>query len=103
MKPLKYFSSFFMALTLLSSLGCASTPTQESTGQYFDDSIITTKVKAAILNEPGLKSVDISVKTVKGVVELSGQVSSRSEIRKAVEVAREVKGVQSVRDNLQSK
>jgi len=103
MKPLKYFSSFFMALVLLSSLGCASTPTQESTGQYFDDSIITTKVKAAILNEPGLKSVDISVKTVKGVVELSGQVSSRSEIRKAVEVAREVKGVQSVRNNLQSK
>jgi len=103
MKPLKYFSSFFMALALLSSLGCASTPTQESTGQYFDDSIITTKVKAAILNEPGLKSVDISVKTVKGVVELSGQVSSRSEIRKAVEVAREVKGVQSIRNNLQSK
>ncbi|HUV99150.1 MAG TPA: BON domain-containing protein [Gallionella sp.] len=103
MKTLKYFSSFFMALALLSSLGCASTPTQESTGQYFDDSIITTKVKAAIFNEPTLKSSEIKVTTIKGVVELSGQVSSRSEIRKAVEVAREVKGVQSIRNNLQSK
>jgi len=103
MKPLKYFSSFFMALALLSSLGCASTPTQESTGQYFDDSVITTKVKAAIFDEPSLKSTEIKVTTIKGVVELSGHVSSSSEIRKAVEVAREVKGVQSIRNNLQSK
>lgn len=103
MKPFKYFSSFFIALALLSSLGCASTPTQESTGQYFDDSVITTKVKAAIFNEPTLKSTEIKVTTTKGVVELSGQVKSRSEITKAVEVAREVKGVRSIKNNLQSK
>jgi len=103
MKQLKYLSSFVMALALLFSLGCASTSTQESTGQYLDDSVITTKVKAAILNEPGLKSVDISVKTVKGVVELSGVVDSRSEISKAVEVAHRVEGVQSVKDELKTK
>ncbi|MGA7594188.1 MAG: BON domain-containing protein [Gallionella sp.] len=103
MKQLKYLSAFVMALALLSSLGCASTSTQESTGQYLDDSVITTKVKAAILDEPGLKSVDISVKTVKGVVVLSGFVESRSEISKAVEVAHRVAGVQSVKDELKTK
>ncbi|MGA8863935.1 MAG: BON domain-containing protein [Gallionella sp.] len=103
MKQLKYFSSFFMALALLSTLGCASTSSQESTGQYLDDSVITTKVKAAIFNEPGLKSVNISVKTVKGVVVLSGVVDSRSEISKAVEVARRVEGVQSVKEELKTK
>jgi hypothetical protein len=103
MKQSRYLSSFFMALVLLFSLGCASTPTQESTGEYLDDSVITTRVKAAIFNEPTLKSVEISVKTYKGVVELSGLVSSRSEMSKAVEVARGVQGVQSVKNNMQSK
>ncbi len=103
MKQLKYFSAFLMALAMLTTLGCASTSTQESTGQYLDDSVITTKVKTAIFNEPGLKSVDISVKTVKGVVELSGVVDSRSEISKAVEAARRVEGVQSVKDELKTK
>ncbi len=103
MKQLKYFSSFFMALALLFSLGCASTPKQESTGEYFDDSVITAKVKAAIFNEPTLKSAEINVKTTKGVVELSGLVSSKSDISKAVEVTRGVEGVQSVKNNMQSK
>jgi hyperosmotically inducible protein len=103
MKQLKYFSSFFLALALLFSLGCASTSTQESTGEYLDDSVITTKVKAAIFNEPTLKTFDINVKTTKGVVELSGLVSSKSDISKAVEVARGVQGVQSVKNYMQSK
>jgi osmotically-inducible protein OsmY len=103
MKQLRYFSSFFMALALLFSLGCASTSKQESTGEYLDDSVITTKVKAAIFNEPTLKSVEINVKTYKGVVELSGLVSSKSELSKAVEVARGVEGVQSVKNYMQSK
>ena len=103
MKQLKYFSSFFMALALLISLGCASTSTQESTGEYFDDSVITTKVKAAIFNEPTLKSFEINVKTTVGVVELSGLVSSKSDISKAVEVARGVQGVKSVKNYIQSK
>jgi osmotically-inducible protein OsmY len=103
MKQLKYFSAFFMTLALLFSLGCASTPTQEGTGEYVDDSVITTKVKAAIFNEPTLKSTEINVETFKGVVQLSGFVSSQSNINKAVEVARSVKGVTSVKNGMRLK
>jgi hyperosmotically inducible protein len=103
MKQLKYFSAFFMTFALLFSLGCASTPTQEGTGEYVDDSVITTKVKAAIFNEPTLKSAEIGVDTFKGVVQLSGFVSSQSGINKAVEVARGVKGVTSVKNDMRLK
>jgi osmotically-inducible protein OsmY len=103
MKQLKCFSAFFMVLALLFSLGCSSTPTQEGTGEYLDDSVITAKVKAAIFNEPTLKSAEINVKTFKGVVQLSGLVSSKSAMSKAVEVARGVKGVQSVKNHMRSK
>jgi osmotically-inducible protein OsmY len=100
MKQFKYVSSFFMALALLFTLGCASTPTQESAGELLDDSVITTKVKAAIFDEPDLKTLEISVMTVRGVVELNGVVSSGSEISKAGEVARGVVGVKSVKNEL---
>ena len=103
MQQLKYLSSFFITLALLFSLGCASTSTKESTGEYIDDSVITTKVKAAIFNEPTLKTFEINVKTIKGVVELSGLVTSKSDVSKAVEVTRAVPGVQSVKNYLQSK
>jgi osmotically-inducible protein OsmY len=95
-----YISAFLMAFALLLTSGCASTPTQESTGEFLDDSVITTKVKAAIFNEPDLKTLDIGVSTVKGVVELNGLVSSKSEISKAGEVARSVVGVKSVKNEL---
>ena len=103
MKQLKYFSAFFMTLALLFAMGCSSTPTREGTGEYVDDSVITTKVKAAIFNEPTLKSAEINVETFKGVVQLSGFVNSRSDIDKAVEVARGVKGVQSVKNDMRQK
>jgi osmotically-inducible protein OsmY len=103
MKQLKYFSAFFMTLALLFSLGCASTSTHEGTGEYIDDSIITAKVKAAIFNEPTLKSAEINVETFKGVVQLSGFVRSQSNINKAVEIARSIKGVTSVKNGMRSK
>ena len=103
MKQLKFFPAFFMTLAMLLSLGCASTPTQESTGEFVDDSVITAKVKHAILHEPGLKSDEINVETFKGVVQLSGFVSSQSDIDKAVEVARGVKGVQSIKNDMLTK
>jgi hyperosmotically inducible protein len=84
-------------------LGCASTSTHEGTGQYVDDSVITAKVKAAILEEPTLKSAEINVETFKGVVQLSGFVSSRGEMNKAVAVARGVNGVTSVKDDMRVK
>ena len=81
-------------------LGCASTPKREGTGEYLDDSAITTKVKAAIFNEPSLKVFQINVETFKGDVQLSGFVDTSQSVVKAGEVARGVKGVRSVKNNL---
>jgi osmotically-inducible protein OsmY len=103
MQQLKRFSAFFIAALLMSMLGCASTPKQEGTGEYIDDTVITTKVKAAIFNEPALKSLEINVETFKGVVQLSGFVSSRENINTAVQVARGVRGVTSVRNDMRLK
>ncbi len=86
----------FVAITL----GCASTKSSEGTGEYVDDAVITTKVKAAILSEPGLKVSEINVETFKGVVQLSGFVGSKSSEQKAVELARAVPGVTSVKDDM---
>ncbi|MGZ8183027.1 MAG: BON domain-containing protein [Methylobacter sp.] len=100
---IRFFSAFFLALTLLTAAGCASTEKQAGTGEYVDDSVVTTKVKAAIFNEPTLKSAEINVETFKGVVQLSGFVSSRADINKAIEVARSVKGVNSVKNDMRLK
>ena len=85
------------------ALGCASTAKQEGTGEYFDDTVITSKVKAAVLNEPTLKSAEINVETFKGVVQLSGFVNSEADITKAVQVARGVPGVKSVKNDMRRK
>ena len=100
---IRFLSAFVVALTLLTAAGCASTPKQEGTGEYVDDSVVTSKVKAAILNEPGLKSAEINVETFKGVVQLSGFVSSRAEINQALAVARGVNGVKSVKNDMRLK
>jgi len=97
------FAIFFFPILLASLLGCASTAKHEGTGEYFDDSVITAKVKAEILNEPSLKSAEINVETFKGTVQLSGFVSSQADINKAAEVARGVKGVTSVRNDMRLK
>jgi osmotically-inducible protein OsmY len=81
-------------------MGCAATQKQESTGQYVDDSAITTKVKTAIFNEESLKTLQINVKTFKGVVQLSGFVDSAQSVKKAGEVAGSVSGVVSVKNDL---
>jgi len=99
----KYLSAFFLAIALVSVVGCASTSKQEGTGEYIDDSVITTKVKAAIFNEPSLKSAEINVETYKGVVQLSGFVNSQADISKATEIARSVKGVTSVKNDMRHK
>lgn len=99
----KYFSALFLAITLVTAVGCASTSKQESTGEYMDDSAITTKVKAAILNEPTLKVAEINVETFKGVVQLSGFVTSTAMASKAVEVAGKVSGVKSVKNDMRVK
>ena len=88
-------------LALLSAVaGCAGTQKHESTGQYVDDSVLTTKVKGAIFNDPSLKTLQISVKTYKGVVQLSGFVESQQSVTKAGSLAGGVEGVVSVQNDL---
>ena len=78
----------------------ASASKKESPGEYVDDAVITTKVKAAVLQEPSLKSAEINVETSKGTVQLSGFVRSSADINKAIEVAKGVKGVKSVKNDM---
>jgi osmotically-inducible protein OsmY len=101
MKNFKRISVFIAAVALVA--GCASTSTQESTGQYVDDSAITAKVKAAIFNDPSLKSAEINVETFKRQVQLSGFVSSSANMDEAVSVARGVGGVISVKNDMRLK
>jgi osmotically-inducible protein OsmY len=96
----KGFGTVLTAILLTFLLGCAATPTREGTGEYVDDTVITTKVKAAIFNEPTLKSAQINVETFRGTVQLSGFVSSRADINRAAEVARGVPGVKSVKNDM---
>ena len=93
--------SFLVCIALVTAfVGCASTPTRESSGQYIDDSSITARVKAAIYDDPSLKVLQINVETFKGEVQLSGFVDSAQSVQKAGEVARSVKGVVSVKNDL---
>jgi len=94
---MKYLACFAL---IASFMGCASTRTQEGTGEYIDDTAITTKVKAAILTDSALKVLQINVETFKGVVQLSGFVDSTQSVMKAGEVARGIKGVVEVKNNL---
>lgn len=103
MKQLKSISAVFLAVLLATVLGCAPTPTRESTGEYVDDTVITTKVKAAIFNEPSLKSAEINVETFKRTVQLSGFVKYQADMSKAVQVARSVNGVKSVKNDMRLK
>jgi osmotically-inducible protein OsmY len=89
-----------LATSLLVSLAaCAPTPTREGTGEYVDDSVITGKVKAAFAADPTVKATQVKVETFKGTVQLSGFVDSREAADKAVEIARGVKGVKSVKND----
>ncbi|WP_034298707.1 BON domain-containing protein [Herbaspirillum sp. RV1423] len=99
----KRFMGLFLALMMVSLVGCASGPNKEGTGEYVDDAVITTKVKSAIFQEPNLKSAEINVETYKGVVQLSGFVSSATASSRATELARGVQGVKSVKNDLRLK
>lgn len=96
-------SKFKLAIGFLLVLlvaGCAGGTTHESTGEYIDDTVLTTKVKTTILGDSRLKLLQISVETFKGVVQLSGFVDSAGAATRAVELARKVPGVKSVNNSL---
>jgi len=99
----KYVSAFFLAIAMVTAVGCAGTPKTESTGEYVDDTAITTKVKSAIFSEPTLKSAEINVETFKGTVQLSGFVNSQADINKAIALTRAVGGVKNVKNDMRLK
>ena len=103
MSTFKRITALAAAATMMFMLGCASTAKHEGTGEYVDDTVITTKVKAKILEEPGLSSAEINVETFKGVVQMSGFVKSQADINKAAAIARAVPGVSSVKNDMRVK
>ena len=92
--------SLVLLMIISTFAACASTRTQESTGEYVDDSVITTKVKSLLAEDDFLKSFQISVETYQGTVQLSGFVDSQKVVDKAVELVKSVKGVKSVKNSL---
>ena len=101
MKKRKIVIHCLVLLILIATFAaCASTRTQESTGEYVDDSVITTKVKSLLAEDDFLKSFQIGVETYKGIVQLSGFVDSQKSFDKAGEITKSVKGVKSVKNNL---
>lgn len=103
MKIAQRLATMLFAATLIAVSGCASTPNSEGTGEYIADSVITAKVKASIFNEPTIKASEINVETYKGDVQLSGFVADPRDAAKAVEIARGVKGVTSVKNDVRVK
>ena len=101
MKKRNVFISYLLVFMLITTfVACASSPKQESTGEFVDDSVITTKVKSLLAADDFLKSFKISVETRKGTVQLSGFVSSQDAVNKADQITRGVGGVKSVRNSL---
>jgi osmotically-inducible protein OsmY len=96
-------TAVFTATVAFAVVGCASTPSRESAGEFVDDVAITAKVKAAFVNDPTVKATEINVETFKGDVQLSGFVAQPGDAQKAVEIARGIKGVTSVKNDIRVK
>ncbi len=104
MSKLKMIVQLFISMMLVFALlNCASTEKSSSAGEYVDDSVITTKVKSALADDEGLKTFQISVETFKGVVQLSGFVDTQADKDRAGDIARRVKGVVGVKNNVNIK
>jgi hyperosmotically inducible protein len=103
MKHSNYLSAIFLAILCTLALGCAGSRTQESTGEYLSDTWITTKVKAALVDDSVVKATEVNVETFKGAVQLSGFVSSDAAMDQAVVVARNIEGVTSVKNDMRIK
>ncbi|MGI4842571.1 MAG: BON domain-containing protein [Janthinobacterium lividum] len=93
----------FTAAVAITAVGCTSNPTAKTAGEYVDDAMITTKVKAAFAADPTVKATEVNVETYKGDVQLSGFVAEPRDAQRAVEIARGVKGVTSVKNDIRVK
>jgi len=103
MKNLRLITAVIMTYALLNILGCAETPTRESTGQYSDDVVLSTRVRTALFQDSTLKSSTIAVNTFKGEVQLSGFADSPAQAEKAVAIAKAIPGVVSVKNDMRIK
>jgi osmotically-inducible protein OsmY len=97
---MRYAQVIGCLVVMVMMLGCAGDRTTRSTGQVIDDSTITTKVKSALIADPEVKGTQMQVEVYRGVVQLSGFVDRPADAQRAVAVARNVEGVQEVRNNL---
>lgn len=93
-------SFLLLLIVIFTFAACASTRTQESAGEYVDDSVITTKVKSLLAADDLLKSFQVGVETYKGAVQLSGFVNTQKAVNKAIEITKTVKGVTSIKNDL---
>ena len=94
------FRNLFLVFISICILGCDATPTTESTGQYIDNSALTLKVKAELIDKLGADGLAIKVKTYKGQVQLSGFVNNQIVKRRAAYYASHLLGVKQVINNL---
>jgi len=99
MKIAQRFTTILVTAAVLGLAACAPTAHRQGTGEYIDDAVITSKVKAAFAADPTVKATEVQVETFKGTVQLSGFVESRESAQKALQLARDVKGVKEVRNN----
>lgn len=103
-KTMRSTQSGLVALLVASTLAaCGGSPSKESTGEYIDDTAITTRIKASYFQDEDVKGSTIQVDTFKGNVQLSGTADSRVGIDRAVQIARDVPGVKSVRNDIRLK
>ncbi len=100
LSPKRVLASAIVGTVLALGAGCSSTPSRETTGQYFHDAAITSKIKARILKNQTLQGFQIKVDTYRGHVILSGFVNRASQVRQAMRIARTTSGVRSVRNDL---
>ena len=96
-----FFTVLLLSFSLFGLAACSVTSGQKSPGEFVDDSLITTQVKAAFVRDSEIRAFEINVETYKGVVQLSGFVSSSNSANRAVQLARQVNGVKAVRNDMQ--
>ncbi|HEU4622405.1 MAG TPA: BON domain-containing protein [Burkholderiaceae bacterium] len=102
-RMLRTLALAFSGFALVATVGCASTQSKESAGEYVDDATVTASVKAALVADPQVKARDVNVETFRGTVQLSGFVDDQRQIDRAVEIARNSKGVKSVKNDIRIK
>jgi osmotically-inducible protein OsmY len=101
--PFKISFAFLFAVVLVATIGCAGSSTNESAGEYIDDTVITAKVKTALVGDAEVKATEVNVETFKGVVQLSGFVESSAAMARATAIAGKIEGVKSVRNDMRIK